>query len=95
MLLKVAGNIDEILKVLKDNGFDDAKEVFWQDEFIQSEIEYRVENDSKGYSDEVIKETSRIFFEELNENIDDTAIDNEYLSSRWKTLLDEVNNGNL
>lgn len=34
MLLKVAGNVDEILKVLKDNGFDDAKEVFWQDEFI-------------------------------------------------------------
>ena len=96
MLIKISDNydIDSAIKLLKGHGFSDVKKVCWQDEFIDSEISYRVENDSEGYSKDTIIQASSSFREELEANLDDTAIDNDYLGRRWVTLLDMFDDKN-
>ena len=91
MLLKISEDYDinEVIKVLQENGFGDAKKTCWQTELIECEIEYRKENDSKEYSEEAIKKTEEAFREILDEDLDGTAIDNEYLSRKWMELLEE------
>ena len=91
MLLKISEDYDinEVIKVLQENGFSDVKKTCWQTELIDCEVEYRKENDSKEYSDEAIKKTEEAFREILDEDLDSTAIDNEYLSRKWMELLEE------
>ena len=47
-----------------------------------------------GYSKDTIIQASSAFREELEANLDDTAIDNDYLGRRWVTLLDMFDDKN-
>lgn len=91
MLLKLDTDlsVESVINLLKGNGIEDVKPTCWQTEMIECEVEYRRENDSQGYPNEVIKKAENEFREILDEDLDDTAIDNEYLGGKWQELLDK------
>ena len=81
---KLTKEQSEVITQLLENGV--AVRTGHHEEFINREIEYRRDNDSEGYSDDVIEATAIDMESVMEENLDD-FVDNERIYEVWTDLL--------
>lgn len=81
---KLTKEQSEVITQLLENGV--VVRTGHQEEFINCEIEYRRDNDSEGYSDDVIEATAIDMESEMQENLDN-FIDNERIYEVWTDFL--------
>lgn len=81
---KLTKEQSEVITQLLENGV--VVRTGHQEEFINGEIEYRRDNDSEGYSDDVIEATAIDMESEMQENLDN-FIDNERIYEVWTDFL--------